>query len=237
MSAFFNAVLDIRVYGLISPHYDGNIPGTIALPLLALCAVVGYLLGSINFAVLISKYKYKEDVRNYGSGNGGTTNMMRNYGTGDAILTLLGDMAKAFVAILIATLLLGLYGGYTAGLFCVIGHCFPVFCKFKGGKGVATTAMVVLCLSPLTFLVLFLIFAVLVLGYKYISLASIMCMLMYPVILNMIDGPVFIVHAIFIGILVIFMHRENMKRLLNRTESKFSFKKHGDRNKKEEENS
>lgn len=237
MKEFFETIGRIRVDGLISPRFNGSVPGNVAIPLFIACALVGYLLGSINFAVLISKYKYKEDVREFGSGNGGTTNMMRNYGTGDAILTLLGDMLKAFVAVLIGTLLLGLFGGYMAGLFCVVGHCFPVFCKFKGGKGVATTAMVVLCLSPLTFLVLFLIFAILVIGYKYISLASVMCMLMYPVILNMIDGPMFTVHAIFIGLLVIFMHRENIKRLLNRTESKFSFKKHGDRNKKEEENS
>ena len=239
MADFYNTFMNIRANGLISPHYDYSMPAPVAIPLLIVCAVIAYLLGSINFAIMISKHKYQEDIRNYGSGNGGMTNMMRTYGTSSAAVTFAGDLLKALVALTVGCLLMGLYGGYIAGLFCVIGHCFPVYYHFHGGKGVATTAMVILCLSPLTFLVLFIIFIILVVGYRYISLGAIMCLLMYPLFLSMIDphGAQFAIFAILIAALVIFMHRENIKRLLNRTESKFEFKKHGSREKKDQEKS
>lgn len=235
MGNFYNAFMNTRVNGLISPHYDYSMPLTVAIALLVLCAAAAYLLGSINFAILVSKHKYKEDIRSYGSGNGGMTNMMRTYGRKSAAITFAGDLGKAFLSVTIGCLLMGILGGYIAGLFCIIGHCFPVYYHFKGGKGVATTAMTILLLSPLTFLVLFTIFVIIVLGYKYISLGSVMCMLMYPLLLTMTDrfGPDYAVIALLIAALVIFMHRENIKRLLNRTESKFEFKKHGTRDQKE----
>ena len=229
-----NAFLNFRNNGLISAYYDYEVPLGVALPLLVLCAVCAYLLGCINWAVIISRRVYGEDVRNFGSGNGGTTNMMRNYGTKYAVLTLLGDMAKALAACLIGISLMGIYGGYVAGFFCVLGHCFPVFYKFHGGKGVATVAMVILCLSPVVCLILFIIFVILVIGYKYISLASVMCMLLYPVLLNMVYGAnMYNVFAIAISLLIVFMHRENLKRLINHTENKFEFRKRGDRSEKE----
>ena len=113
---------------------------------LILGAVLSYLLGSLNFGIILSRKFQKEDVRTHGSGNAGSTNMLRNYGKLPAVATILGDMAKVAVAILLVRLLVGndLYAQQPifiksfAGLFCVLGHIFPCFFRFKGGKGVAT---------------------------------------------------------------------------------------------------
>ncbi len=204
---------------------------------IALCVLggaVSYFLGGLNFAIIISKYKFKDDIRRYGSGNAGMTNMLRTYGKAAAAFTLLGDMAKAMVSVLIGTLLAGEAGAYIAGFFCVLGHSFPCFYGFKGGKGIVVTATTLLCLEPLVFLILFLIFVLLVASTKYLSLGSIMGMLLYPVILNRLypyvnggasEGAVVAIISILNAVLVIWLHRENLGRLLNGTENKFSLKK------------
>ena len=102
-----------------------------------LSAVIAYLLGSLNFAIIISGRTYKQDIRNYGSKNAGMTNMMRIYGKKAAALTLMGDAFKAIAAGLIGYALIGNFGAYIAGTACVIGHMFPVFYKFKGKGGAA----------------------------------------------------------------------------------------------------
>jgi glycerol-3-phosphate acyltransferase PlsY len=112
-----------------------------------LCMTVSYLLGSLNFAIIISGKTYRQDIRNHGSKNAGMTNMMRTYGKKAAALTLLGDMLKAVVSCLIGYALIGQLGAYIAGLFCMIGHIFPVFYRFKGGKGVACAGMGPSCTS------------------------------------------------------------------------------------------
>ncbi len=206
----------------------------ITMPVLLGIALVAYLLGSINFAVLISKKSYHEDIREYGSKNAGTTNMMRTYGKKAAILTLLGDLLKGVVACVIGSLLLGQWGGYTAALFAVIGHMFPVWFRFKGGKGIATTAGVVLWLSPATFGVLLFLFVALVLWTRYISLGSVMGMLMYPLILNrfalmtpavlQLAFPGRDLVAMAIMALAIWKHKANIIRLWQGKENKFSFK-------------
>ncbi len=196
-----------------------------------ICIVAPYLLGSMNFAIIISKTKYKSDIRNYGSGNAGATNMMRTFGKSAAGLTFLGDALKAFAAGLIGYLALGQYGAYIAGLFCILGHMFPIYYKFKGGKGVVTAAISILMCNPLVFLVLLLLFVIIVACTKYISLASVMCMLLYPVILDRMEKWInggtgaYVLIAILNAALVIFMHRENIKRLWHGKENKFSFKK------------
>lgn len=231
MVDFYNGLVYFHTYGLLYPQ-----PLYIGIALLVVTAVFSYLLGSINFAVLISKKKFNEDIRNYGSGNGGMTNMMRTYGRGAAAMTFVGDMAKAFVAVWLGITLYGIIGGYVGGLFCIIGHCFPVFFHFHGGKGVATAAMTILCLSPTVCLVLFIIFVIIVAGYKYISLGSVMCMLLYPVILSMMKGTGFWnIGAVLISLIIIFMHRENIKRLFRGEENKFEFRKKGERNAEKEE--
>ncbi|MBE6639054.1 MAG: glycerol-3-phosphate 1-O-acyltransferase PlsY [Ruminococcaceae bacterium] len=213
---------------------------------LVLCCLMAYMLGSVNFATFISGRKYKDDVRNHGSGNAGMTNMLRTFGKKAALLTLLGDFGKAVISVLIGILLVGDMGGYFAAMFCIVGHAFPVFYRFKGGKGVACTAAVILMLEPMVFLFLFSIFALVFLLTKYVSLSAIMAMLFYPVILSRFYGvghrdlvgvgqalPLHVaIISVMIACFVIFLHRSNIKRLYNRQESKtYLFKK-----KKKEQN-
>lgn len=194
-----------------------------------LCA---YFLGSLNFAIIISGKQYRQDIRNFGSKNAGMTNMMRTYGKKAAGLTLLGDALKAVVACLIGYALLGQMGAYIAGLFCIIGHMFPIYYRFKGGKGVVTAAITILMCNPFVFLILFVMFVIIVLFSKYISLGSVTCMLLYPLILNAIDSfmldiPVspYVWCSVLMTALVVIKHWENIKRLREGKESKFSFKK------------
>ena len=193
-------------------------------------AIVAYLLGSLNFAIIISKKQYSQDIRAYGSNNAGMTNMMRTYGTRAAGLTLLGDALKAVVATLVGYAVIGQLGAYVAGCACILGHICPIFYKFKGGKGVVTTAVTILMCNPYVFLILIVLYVGIVALSKYISLASVMCMLVYPAILYKIDVWLngvcpYIIFALFMSVLVIFKHMGNIKRLLSGTENKFSFKK------------
>ena len=194
------------------------------------CTVVPYLLGSINFAVIISSKNYNDDVRQHGSGNAGMTNMLRTYGKKAAALTLGGDAFKAVISALVGYFMMGLVGAYIAGFFCILGHVFPIFFKFRGGKGVVTAAASVLMCNPLAFLVLLVLFVVIVYIWRYISLASVLCVLLYPVILNGIDtlliggSGIYIIFAILTAVVVVFKHKDNIKRLINGTESKVKFK-------------
>ena len=200
-------------------------------------AVASYFLGSMNFAIIISGKKYHQDIRKHGSNNAGMTNMMRTYGKKAAGLTLLGDSLKAVVSCLIGYALLGQFGAYLSGVFCILGHMFPIYYRFKGGKGVVTAAITILMCNPLVFAILFLLFVIIVLSTKYISLGSVMCMLLYPVVLDRIErsvlfhenppegAPLYILFAFLMTFLVVFKHWENIKRLWNGTENKFSFKK------------
>ena len=200
---------------------------------IVLVIVAAYVLGSINFAIIISGRHYKEDIRTHGSKNAGMTNMMRTYGKKAAALTLLGDALKAIAAGFIGYIVIGPLGAHVAGLFCILGHVFPVFYGFKGGKGVVTAFATVLMCDPPVFLVLITIFVIIVLFTKYISLGSVMCMLLYPILLDTFTrfatggattSP-YIPIAILVAIIIVAKHWTNIKRLLNGTESKFSFKK------------
>lgn len=205
----------------------------ITLVCLAFIAVImiAYLLGSINFAIVISGRKYKEDIRAHGSKNAGMTNMMRTYGKSAAVLTLVGDALKAILSCIIGYLIMGQLGAYAAGLFCMIGHVFPLYYGFKGGKGVVTAAATVLMTDPLVFLILLTLFVIMVAIWRFISLASITCMGLYPLILSfttrLFVGKVspFILFSILMAVLIIGKHWSNIKRLRDGTESKFSFKK------------
>ena len=227
---------DILYNGLVPRLIAGEADGISLWIIVALCAVgaiSAYFLGGLNFAIIISKYKFKEDIRTYGSGNAGMTNMLRTYGKAAAVFTLLGDMAKAMLSVVIGTLLAGEAGAYIAGLFCVIGHAFPCYYGFKGGKGIVVTATTLLCLEPIVFLILFAIFALLVASTKYISLGSVIGMMLYPILLNrmyeflngMPEGAVPAIVSVLNAVFVVWLHRENLKRLWNGTENKFSLKK------------
>lgn len=193
-----------------------------------LSVIAGYLLGSLNTALVVSKVFYGEDIRKSGSGNAGMTNMMRTYGTSAAVFTLVGDALKAIIAVIIGTVLGGReMGAYIAGLFCVVGHALPLYFGFKGGKGIVVTAAMLLCLHPLCFLLLFILFVLIVLVTRYISLGSIICVLAFPVMLSRMSEPniVSTLCSIAIAGFVVWLHRGNIMRLYNKTESKFEFKK------------
>ena len=196
----------------------------------SLCILVPYLLGSVNFALVISKTSFKDDIREHGSGNAGMTNMLRTYGKVAALATLLCDMFKGAVAVIFGNFLIGYFGAYMAGFFCIFGHIFPIFFKFKGGKGVATLAAIVLTLDLMQvtfcFLLLFSIFLILVIGTKYVSLGSVICCMIYPIIVARIGAIGFqFIFSFLSGAIIVFMHRENIKRLLNHTENKISLSK------------
>ncbi len=252
----------IRYYGLIGRRYmenfavveeETNVLRYLGLPLLDHwglvlillgLAVFGYLIGGLNFAVLISRRSYHEDIRDFGSKNAGTTNMMRTYGKKAAIATLAGDIGKGLVACLVGALLMGEAGGYFAGVACVVGHMYPVWFRFRGGKGIATTAAVILCMSPGTFGVLIALFILIVLWTKYISLGSVIGMFMYPFVLDRFSTlasktlfvfPARTLFAMLLMLLTIWKHRTNIQRLLEHRENKFSFHSSREKGKEAEE--
>ena len=202
-----------------------------------LMALVAYLIGSVNFSVIISKRIAGFDVRERASGNAGTTNMLRSVGKGPAALTLILDIAKGLVAILIAFLIGKISDEANAailvqlaGFFVVLGHTFPVFFGFKGGKGVATSLGVLLFINPLVGLIC-LVFALAVMAFtRMVSLGSIMAAILFPVLTIFIkdgyiaDGYTYIIFGIAMAVLVIFNHRSNLKRIYTGKENRLSFK-------------
>ena len=217
-----------------------SIPLWVWIAAIVFCAVLGYLLGSINCAVVISKLKYGDDIRKHGSGNAGATNMSRTYGKSAGIATLLGDVLKTVAAVTVARFLCGDVIAYMTGMFCAFGHAFPCYYGFKGGKCVAVTAAMALALDPIVFIIAFAVFALVLAGTKYVSLSSISAALMYPLILNNLmkirygHGDLRIVFVLVVCVLIIFLHRENIKRLIDGKENKFSFGKNsGKRNSSE----
>lgn len=209
---------------------------------LVIVAIISYLLGSCNFGVIISKSLKKEDIRESGSGNAGTTNMMRTYGKTLGILTIIGDIAKVFVAIWLAFKIMSVEETKMifdrisdnpqyvlksfAGLFAVAGHIFPCFFKFKGGKGVATSGGMVIMIDWRIALILFAIFVLTILITRYVSLGSIIMAVLYPVFMGIFykDLGLVIISLVF-TVIVVTAHRENIKKLINHTENKIGSKK------------
>lgn len=231
---FFEAIGNAYVNGAIPLLAAGSAKAGMALIIvgLVLTAVIAYLLGSLNFALILSKRMYGEDIRDFGSKNAGTTNMARTYGKKAALFTILGDILKGIVAVIIGSFLMGAtLGGYFAGLMCVIGHVFPIFYGFRGGKGVATAAAVILVVNPVVFLVVIGVFALTVLLTRYVSLGSCLAAAIFPFMTyHFIAGKlpnwgIAFICAFLMAVLVICKHHTNLRRLANGTESKFAFKK------------
>ncbi len=225
--------LNFLQYGLLSrlleKYNDSTIGAVLFIGGFLVCIVGGYLLGSINSAILISKLKYGEDVRDSGSKNAGTTNMLRTYGEKAAKFTLIGDFAKTIVSYLLGVTIFGVQGAYFSCFMCIVGHIFPIYYKFRGGKGVACAAMMMLLLNPLAFLVLFVIFLIILFGMKYVSLASIMGAMLYPMMhqatqnigfMNYFYFPYSTVFTVLTALLILWRHWPNMKRIMDKTESK-----------------
>ncbi len=195
-----------------------------------LCAIVPYLIGSINPAIIFSRIFFHDDIRTHGSGNAGATNTLRTYGKKMSAAVLGCDILKALISVGFGWLMMGhSFGGAIAGFFVILGHMFPIYYKFKGGKGVACAAAVVLMMSPLSFLFCLLVFVIIVLGTKFVSLASIIGIGLYPLFVRAFVTPdrqgAIGLFAVLIAVFVIFMHRANMKRLINGEESKISLGK------------
>ena len=191
-----------------------------------LCLVLGYLIGSLNFAIIYSKLK-KDDIRNHGSGNAGATNVLRTYGKLPAAIVFLLDISKGVIAILLVRSVLdGMIYDCAAALGAVLGHNFPVYYKFAGGKGVSTSLAVLLTLHYPTALVAMATFIVVVLISKYVSLSSILASvaaMIFAFICFKVDT--FSVFCLIIGALCIFRHRSNIKRLISGTENKLGQKR------------
>ncbi len=202
----------------------------------AIMAIIAYLIGSINFSVILSKKMAGFDVREKGSGNAGTTNMLRTVGKKAAIITLICDILKGVVAILVAIILGKIISGSNgallvqiAGVAVILGHTFPIFFKFKGGKGVATS-LGVLIMSNWQIGLICLVFALILIALtQMVSVGSIAAAILYPVLTlfipqNYIVPGNYLIYSIVLAVLIVFNHRENVKRLLNGTENKISFK-------------
>lgn len=214
---------------------------------IVLAAAIGYFLGSINFSIIIVKLMQGRDIRDMGSRNAGLTNTLRCAGKTCAALTLIGDMLKGIVAVLISRGMCDLlnagmnpgddthYIGYIAGLCAIVGHVFPIYYGFKGGKGVLVGASSFIAVDFKVFIALILIFIVMLLITKYVSLSSIIgtsyCPLATLLMSWIVNGDgfgrsfLYMILSLPMAAMIIWMHRSNIERLMNGTESKFTFNK------------
>ena len=208
-----------------------------------LIAILAYCIGSVNFSVIISKKMAGFDVREKGSGNAGSTNMLRSVGKKAAAFTLLCDVLKGVVAIAIAIIIGNTVTDLNkelllqiAGVAVVIGHTFPVFFQFKGGKGVATS-LGILLMSNWQIGLICLVFALaLMILTRIVSLGSCAAAVLFPVLTLFVNsnytvltegknGSSYFIYSLILAAIVLYNHRSNIKRLLNGTENKLSFKK------------
>lgn len=207
-----------------------------------LSVILAYLLGSISFAVVFSKMFLKKDVREMGSGNAGTTNVMRTGGFKLGAITFLCDVLKGFISCFVGKLVFAkvlengeswaVYGAFLCGLACMLGHVFPIFFQFKGGKGIATSVGIFAVCSYPAIIIGLAVFAICVWLTKIVSISSIaaaITVVVCTMIFSFINLPALFwpqaVIASLMGILVIVKHGENIKRLINGTEKKLTIRK------------
>lgn len=206
-------------------------------------AMIAYCIGSVNFSVIISKKIAGFDVREKGSGNAGTTNMLRSVGKKAAAITLLCDIAKGIVAIAISMIIGNIMEETNqelllqiAGIAVVIGHTFPIFFGFKGGKGVATSIGILLMSNWKIGLICLIFALVLMILTRMVSVGSCAAAILFPVLTLFINdsytiltegknGNTYFIYSVLLAVIVLYNHRSNIKRLLNGTENKLSFKK------------
>ena len=205
----------------------------------AVCAAAAYLLGSLSFSIIVSKLLYHKDIRTFGSGNAGMTNVLRTFGKGAAALTLIGDIGKGIAAVLLAKWIFGtftsaapIYGAYIAAIFAVLGHVYPVYFGFKGGKAVSVATGTIIAIKPVLVLPLAVVFFTVFFCSKMVSLASISCAVAYPIVTFLYfffveKNNVILTTccAAAVSLLVIWLHRGNIDRIKKGTEYKFDKKK------------
>ncbi len=201
-------------------------------------AIIAYLIGSINFSVIFSKKMAGFDVREKGSGNAGTTNMLRSVGKKAAAITLLCDILKGVVAIIAAILIGNLFNASNkailvqiAGIAVVIGHTFPIFFGFKGGKGVATSLGILIMSNWEIGLICLAVGVTLIIITKMVSVGSCMAAILFAVLTFFIkdnyivsEGSSYLVYSIILAAFILFNHRSNIVRLIQGKENKISFK-------------
>lgn len=207
---------------------------------IALAVILAYLIGSINFAVIFSKIFIKKDVRDFGSGNAGATNVLRTAGILPGILTFLFDAMKGFVACYVGKSIvlnladfsdnkMGIYCAFACGLACMLGHVFPIFFHFKGGKGVATAVGIFAVCCPIAIIIGLAVFVILAISTKIVSISS-LCATVTVVVCSAIfynrDASLIpqIILSVMMGVLVFVKHSENIKRLLKGEEKKLGRK-------------
>ena len=206
-----------------------------------LLTAVPYLLGCSNGAILVSKFILRDDIRKHGSGNAGLTNFYRTFGGKLTFLVILSDVLKAVFALLLGVLgawLLRRAGigainatraRYIAGVFCELGHMFPVMFGFKGGKGIMSGGIIAIMIDWRVALVVWGSFLILAVSTKYVSLGSVSTGILFPIMTWILFRDwLCLVCALIIGGLIVFQHRGNIVRLIHGEESKFSFHRKGD---------
>jgi len=194
------------------------------MPVGIFVALFGYLLGSVPFGLVLTKLFSHVDPRKTGSKNIGATNIFRTAGKTLGILTLIADVLKGVAPIWIATQWrLPDHWIAIAGLSPFLGHIFPIFLGFKGGKGVATALGIYLVISPVAVVIEFLLFSILVWKWRFISLGSICCATTMPILIAFFrsDSRAYFILSVFIGTLIIFRHQSNISRLLQGMENKW----------------
>ena len=194
------------------------------LLILIIIGIISYLIGSVSFSYIFTKKIKKQDIREKGSGNAGTTNVLRSYGWKLGILTLLCDLIKGVAAALIGLYVAGAQGLYIASIFVIIGHNWSVYLKFKGGKGIAATTGVLLVIMPVPTIIIFGVCVLIVYLTKIMSIGSIIGLVASAIVAFFIQpGDWFMnITVVIIAILGIFSHRENIKRLARGEENKVS---------------
>ena len=183
-------------------------------------AAVGYLCGNLQTAILISKRYYHDDVRSHGSGNAGSTNMVRVFGFKPGIVTFIGDFCKAIAAVLLGRLLMGTLGGYVSALFVVLGHCYPVFAGFRGGKGVASSFAIAWVTFPLGAAITTAAAAIVLAATKKVSLVSLSGMLVFLIttLIFRITDIALVALSVILTAIVYLRHTDNIRRLLHNEE-------------------
>ena len=194
-------------------------------------AVVAYLLGNISTSYIVAKRIAGVDIRTQGSGNAGSTNVLRTFGKRAGAMTFLGDVLKGVMAVLISEFAARLVGidtllaGYLAVICVVAGHNWPAVLGFRGGKGVATSLGAMLAVNPVITLMCLAVFILVVAITKYVSLGSVVGIGCSPIFMIMVKNKAGLIVALFLTASVIYNHRANIKRLLNGTERKIGQKK------------
>lgn len=193
--------------------------------------LISYFIGSISTSYIIAKRMLGVDIRTQGSGNAGSTNVLRTLGKKAGVMTFVGDLLKGMIAVFIAKIIANVAhmdvtnAAYIAVVFVVIGHNWPIFLGFRGGKGVATSLGSMIAVNPIIALSCFAFFILIVYVTKYVSLGSVLSICTSPVIMLLIGNYKGVAVTLFLSFSVIFKHRENIKRLLNGTERKIGEKK------------